>query len=56
MRRRGVWPTSWANVLIEIRRDPIDPHHGADAWAGPFGPLSRALLADPGLHVMEHER
>ena len=47
-------PRGLANVLIEVRQDLIDTHHGADAWAGLLAQVLRELLADPGLYKVEH--
>ncbi len=47
-------PRGLANVLVEVRQDLIDTHHGADAWAGLLAQVLRELLADPGLYKVEH--
>jgi predicted N-formylglutamate amidohydrolase len=41
------------NVLIEIRQDLIDTHHGAERWAGVLAPVLGEILADPGLYRAE---
>ena len=39
-----------ANVLIELRQDLIDTHHGAEAWAKTLGEVLAEVLRDPGLY------
>ena len=46
-------PRGFANVLIEVRQDLIDTHHGADAWAGRLGAVLGELAADPDLYRVE---
>ena len=43
-----------ANVLIEVRQDLIDTHHGAAAWADRLGTALEEVLRDPGLYQVEH--
>ncbi|NIA69113.1 N-formylglutamate amidohydrolase [Pelagibius litoralis] len=43
-----------ANVLIEVRQDLIDTHHGAADWAERLGAALEAVLGDPGLYKVEH--
>jgi len=40
-------PRGLANVLIEVRQDLIDTHHGAAEWADLLGDTLQAILADP---------
>ena len=40
-------PRGLANVLIEVRQDLIDTHHGAAEWADLLGETLQAILADP---------
>jgi predicted N-formylglutamate amidohydrolase len=40
-------PRGLANVLIEVRQDLIDTHHGAAEWAELLGETLQAILADP---------
>jgi len=42
-----------ANVLIEVRQDLIDTHHGAAAWAGRLGSALEEVLRDPGIYKVE---
>jgi len=37
-----------AHVLLEIRQDLIDTHHGAEAWAARLAAIFDEILADPG--------
>ena len=47
-------PQGRPHVLMEIRQDLIDTHHGAEAWAGRVGAaLERALDDDPDLYRKE---
>ena len=39
-----------ANVLVELRQDLIDTHHGAEAWAKTLGEVLAEVLRDPGLY------
>ena len=41
------------HVLIELRQDLIDTHHGAEEWAGRLGAVFAELLADDGLYHVE---
>jgi predicted N-formylglutamate amidohydrolase len=41
------------HVLIELRQDLIDTHHGAEEWAGRLGAVFADLLADDGLYRVE---
>jgi len=41
-----------AHVLLELRQDLIDTHHGAEAWANRLAPLFEEILAQPDLHGM----
>lgn len=41
------------HVLIELRQDLIDTHHGAEEWAGRLGDVFAELLADDGLYRVE---
>lgn len=38
------------HVLVELRQDLIDTHHGAALWAGRMGDALEAVLADPALY------
>jgi predicted N-formylglutamate amidohydrolase len=40
------------NVLIEIRQDLIDTHHGAEAWADRLATALRRVLAEIGLELV----
>ena len=42
-------PRRLANVLIELRQDLIDTHHGAAEWAGRIARALLPILADPNL-------
>ena len=42
-----------ANILIEMRQDLIDTHHGVAAWAGILGDALEPVLADDGLYLGE---
>jgi predicted N-formylglutamate amidohydrolase len=42
-----------AHVLIEVRQDLIDTHHGAEAWAARLGAVLGAVLADETLYRVE---
>jgi predicted N-formylglutamate amidohydrolase len=46
-------PAGLPNVLIEIRQDLIDTHHGAEQWADLLAPMLDVILADPGLYQAE---
>jgi predicted N-formylglutamate amidohydrolase len=41
------------NILIEMRQDLIDTHHGVEAWAGILGDALEKVLADDGLYEGE---
>ena len=41
------------HVLIEVRQDLIDTHHGAEAWAQRIGNALADVLADDGLYRLE---
>ena len=41
----------FANVLIEIRQDLIDTHHGAREWAGLLGRVLKETLKNPELYT-----
>jgi predicted N-formylglutamate amidohydrolase len=41
------------HVLIEVRQDLIDTHHGAEAWAGRLGTVLGDVLADEALYRVE---
>jgi predicted N-formylglutamate amidohydrolase len=43
-----------AHVLIEVRQDLIDTHHGAAVWAGRLGTILADVLADETLYRVEH--
>jgi predicted N-formylglutamate amidohydrolase len=43
-------PRGLANVLIEVRQDLIDTHHGAGEWADRLFQALAAVLADPAIH------
>lgn len=43
-------PRGLANVLIEVRQDLIDTHHGAAEWAERLGRVLAEALADPELY------
>lgn len=47
-------PRGFANVLIEVRQDLIDTHHGAIDWAERLGAVLSELVSDPGLYFVEH--
>ena len=42
-----------ANVLIEVRQDLIDTHHGANEWADRLGTALEEVLRDPGIYKVE---
>jgi len=42
------------HVLIELRQDLIDTHHGAEAWATRLAKVFAEVLADDGLYRVEH--
>jgi predicted N-formylglutamate amidohydrolase len=42
------------HVLIEVRQDLIDTHHGAAEWAERIGNALVDVLADDGLYKVEH--
>jgi predicted N-formylglutamate amidohydrolase len=42
------------HVLIEVRQDLIDTHHGAAAWAERLGAILAEVLADDALYRVEH--
>lgn len=44
-----------ANVLIEIRQDLIDTHHGAREWSDLLGPILKEVLRDPELYNAKAE-
>lgn len=44
-----------ANVLIEIRQDLIDTHHGAREWADLLGRILKEVLRDPELYKAKVE-
>ena len=39
-------PAGLPNVLIEVRQDLIDTHHGVEHWAGILAPSLADILAD----------
>ena len=41
-------------MLIEVRQDLIDTHHGAAEWAERIGNALVDVLADDGLYRLEH--
>jgi len=43
-------PRGLANVLIEVRQDLIDTHHGAAEWAGRIHEVLRHVLDDPRIY------
>ncbi len=43
-------PRGLPHVLVEIRQDLIDTHHGAAAWAERLGDALDGILADPALY------
>jgi len=43
-----------AHVLIEVRQDLIDTHHGAEAWAARLATVLADVLADETLYRVEH--
>ena len=43
-------PRGLANVLIEVRQDYIDTHHGASEWAERLHHALDAVLSDPAVH------
>ncbi|WP_179953939.1 N-formylglutamate amidohydrolase [Denitrobaculum tricleocarpae] len=43
-----------ANVLIEVRQDLIDTHHGAREWAATLGQVLRETLKNPELYKKPH--
>ncbi len=48
-------PAGRPHVLIEIRQDLIDTHHGAEAWAARIGAALEPILnGDPDLYRAEH--
>lgn len=47
--RRGL-----ANVLIEVRQDLIDTHHGAAEWAERLGAALEEVLRDPLIYQVKH--
>ena len=47
-------PRGFANVLIELRQDLIDTHHGAIDWAERLGAVLNELVSDPDLYLVEH--
>ena len=42
-------PAGLANVLLEVRQDLIDTHHGAEEWAGIIARALAPILRDPAL-------
>ena len=42
-----------ANVLIEVRQDLIDTHHGAAAWAERLTGALEEVLRDPGIYKLQ---
>jgi predicted N-formylglutamate amidohydrolase len=42
-------PLKLASVLIEIRQDLIDTHHGAAAWTERLGDALRVVLENAGV-------
>ena len=46
--RRGL-----PHVLIELRQDLVDTHHGAEAWAGRLAAALKRLLAEHGPFAVE---
>lgn len=42
-----------AHVLIEVRQDLIDTHHGVEEWAARLGDVLAEALADEHLHRLE---
>jgi predicted N-formylglutamate amidohydrolase len=43
------------NILIEIRQDLIDTHHGVETWVGILGDALTRVLAEDGLYRTESE-
>ncbi len=43
-------PRGFANVLIEVRQDLIDTHHGAAEWADCLHGALASALSDPAIH------
>ena len=43
-----------AHVLIEVRQDLVDTHHGAEVWAARLGTVLSDVLADETLYRVEH--
>lgn len=43
-------PRGLANVLIEVRQDLIDTHHGAGEWAGRLHDALGSVLSDPAIY------
>ncbi len=43
-----------ANVLIEVRQDLIDTHHGAAEWAERLGAALEEVLRDPLIYEVKH--
>jgi predicted N-formylglutamate amidohydrolase len=52
MQRHGA-ATGLPHVLIELRQDLVDTHHGAEAWAGRLATVLRRLLAEQGPFAVE---
>jgi predicted N-formylglutamate amidohydrolase len=52
MQRHGA-ATGLPQVLIELRQDLVDTHHGAEAWADRLATVLRRLLAEHGPFAVE---
>ena len=48
-------PRGLANLLIEIRQDQIDTHHGAADWAETLAGVLAEILADPSIRQAERK-
>lgn len=47
--------TGLPHMLVEIRQDLIDTHHGAEAWAGKVGAAIQGVLdPDPGIRTVQN--
>jgi len=44
------------HVLVEVRQDLVDTHHGAAEWAGRLGDALQEILADPALYRLAAAR
>jgi predicted N-formylglutamate amidohydrolase len=50
---RHAQPRGLANLLIEIRQDLVDTHHGASEWAELLARALAEILADPTIYKAE---